>query len=185
MEKNLGKNVLTDFPYRKSYYITHPWVFIRDCWDNLRGAWYRITRGIAPVDLWNFDTHLENLIPYGLRWLAEHSHGWPQSEEFPEYEDWENYLRKLADEWEYAFQENVGDKNENEYYDEFHALWKENGISYKDKDGFICHRIEENPETLEIRTKYFAREEEIAQQHMSLQHECFTKLEHIWGSLWD
>jgi hypothetical protein len=32
-----------------------------------------------------------------IHYLADHSNGWPQSKEFPEYSDWQKYLNEMAD----------------------------------------------------------------------------------------
>ena len=185
MKKNPNKNVLTDFPFRPRYYLLHPWKFVRACWHNLQNAWFRVTRGIAPVDLWSFDTHLENIIPYGLRWLAENSHGWPQSEEFPEFKDWANYLYDLADKWDYAFKDWIEYSKENEYYKEYQTIMKKCSKHEKGEDGLSSHWIEKTPEYTAIYEKYRARDEQIIQKYKDLQHECFVLTEHIWHSLWD
>lgn len=185
MKKNKDKNVLIDFTYRKRYYLLRPWKFFKECWINIQNAWYRITRGIAPIDLWSFDTHLENIIPYGLRWLADNSHGWPQSEEFPEFEDWANYLRKLANDWDYAFKDWTEYDKENEYDKDFHSLMESLTHHEKKQDGMWHTWIDETPEYLVLRDKYNAREKEIIEKYKGLRHECFVRLEKIWETLWD
>lgn len=185
MKKNPNKNVLTDFPFCTRYYLLHPWQFVRECWRNLQNAWFRVTRGIAPVDLWSFDTHLENIIPYSLRWLAANSHGWPQSEEFPEFKDWANYLYNLADKWDYAFKDWTEYSKENEYYEEYQTIMEKCHKHEQNEDGLYHSWIEETPEYIIIREKYRARDEQIIQKYKDLQHECFVSIEHIWYSLWD
>ena len=59
-------------------------------------GWQRVTRGFADCDTWNLDMHLLNHMSDTIRYLADHSHGWPQSKEFPEFEDWQKYLREMA-----------------------------------------------------------------------------------------
>lgn len=185
MKKNPDKNVLTDFPFRARYYLLHPWKFVRECWHNLQNAWFRATRGIAPVDLWSFDTHLSNLIPYGLNWLADNSHGWPQSEEFPEYVDWACSLRELAAKWQHAFCDMTDYMKENEYNESFHSLSASLTHHEKGEDGFWRTYIEETPEYLELRDKYFARMSELDEKYKQLQHECWVSLEKVFPSLWD
>ena len=185
MKKNKDKNVLTDFPFCKRYYLLRPWRFIRECWINLTNAWYRATRGIAPVDLWSFDTHLNNIIPYGLRYLADNSHGWPESEEFPTFDDWANHLRALADKWEEAFKDWIEYDEENEYVQPLHTLIKQLKHNDKKEDGFWFTYIDETPEYLELREKYRTRDKEIHAKYEKMQHECFVALEKIWPTLWD
>ena len=185
MNRNPDKNVLTDFPFRLSYYLLRPWKFVRECWHNLQNAWFRITRGIAPVDLWSYDTHLNNQIPYALRWLADNSHGWPQSEQFPEYEDWAEYLRELANKWDYAFMDWVYYGDENEYDKDYHALLDKLTVHEKDSNGFLRSYVKETPELLDLQEKYRAREQELIAKHQRMQHECWAAFEAIFNNLWD
>lgn len=62
----------------------------------------RMRRGFADCDTWNLDTFLIKIIIRGLRHLADTTHGWPQSNEFPTYESWIDYLLSLADKFELA-----------------------------------------------------------------------------------
>ena len=56
----------------------------------------RVTRGFADIDIWNLDYHLLTLLPAMIDQLAKTTHGWPQSDEFPEFKDWQNYLFAIA-----------------------------------------------------------------------------------------
>lgn len=56
----------------------------------------RVTRGFADVDIWNMDMYLLDLLPAMLKQHADNTHGWPQSEQFPEFEDWTNYLHNIT-----------------------------------------------------------------------------------------
>lgn len=62
----------------------------------------RMRRGFADCDTWDFDTFLIKIIIRGLRHLADTTHGWPQSDKFPTYESWIDYLLSLADKFELA-----------------------------------------------------------------------------------
>lgn len=54
-------------------------------------------RGWSDEDLWQFDHHIGQVIAGGLRQLAATTHGYPQGEEFPEFEVWQAYLTGIAD----------------------------------------------------------------------------------------
>jgi len=57
-------------------------------------------RGWCDEDLWNFDHHISRVIIGGFRQLADTTHGWPGTEEFPKFEDWQAFLRQIADDLE-------------------------------------------------------------------------------------
>lgn len=58
-------------------------------------AYQRVTKGAADCDYWDWDHTLLIQFVQGLDWLINNSHGWPGNEEFPEYEDWVAYLKKM------------------------------------------------------------------------------------------
>lgn len=61
--------------------------------SSVRRAGQRVKRGWDETATWSLDTHLGRTLGSQLIALAEVSHGWPQSDEFPEYEDWTAALR--------------------------------------------------------------------------------------------
>ena len=81
------------FSYKKSYYLRHPLVFVREIKVLAQNAWHRMKYGFAWVDLWNMDTYLGKLVPSMLRELAERSCGTPADIEEEEYKA---YLMALA-----------------------------------------------------------------------------------------
>ena len=81
------------FSYKKSYYLRHPLVFVREIKVLAQNAWHRMRYGFAWVDLWNMDTYLGKLVPSMLRELAERSCGTPADIEEEEYKA---YLMALA-----------------------------------------------------------------------------------------
>lgn len=56
----------------------------------------RVLRGWAPRDTWSLDGHLCRVLGAMLDHLAEHTHGWPQGPDFPEFTDWQDALRARA-----------------------------------------------------------------------------------------
>lgn len=52
---------------------------------------------VSEQDTWGFDGYLLVVLENGLRTLAKNAHGWPQSETYPEFEDWLNALNNAAD----------------------------------------------------------------------------------------
>lgn len=89
------RNPLTDFPYRASYYVTHPWKFIKECYWNLRNAWMRVRYGWSFLDVWNTVTWFETVLPEMIRYLADHGNSYPDSM-YSSYEEYAADLRQLA-----------------------------------------------------------------------------------------
>lgn len=93
-----------------------PWRYPRNIKENIENffrnchfAWQRATRGYADCDIWNMDCWLLSLIHDGLIHLADNNYGWPGDDRFPEPEDWDQYLRDMAQKF-YQSDEN------NEFY---------------------------------------------------------------------
>lgn len=57
----------------------------------------RARRGWAPSDTWSLDQHLCRILGEMLEHLADHTHGWPQSDEFPQFADWHTALQRTAE----------------------------------------------------------------------------------------
>lgn len=170
------------FSYSKRYYLTHPWAWFKDLRIGIKNFWHRGRTGWAWVDLWNTDTYLGQLLPNMLEELAERSHGWPQSEEYPTFEDWQCELRVLAkllnilnidvlleqDKFEDAFNEYRAGvpiyplRNLN-FYNEY--------VLTEDE----CKRIDEAP------TKY----ERLAIEDEILRVKLFGRVGKIFRGLWD
>ena len=96
------------FSYKKSYYLTHPFLFVKELWIGAKNAYHRMRYGFAWVDLWNMDTYFAQLVPSMLKELASRSCGTPYGIEEEEYKA---YLMALAHLFEIA---NI-DKYDSEY----------------------------------------------------------------------
>jgi hypothetical protein len=117
------------FPYRPSYLITHPWVWIDNAWDEVRYAWQRVFRGWDDTVCWSIDGYLADMIPQWMRRMQKVAHGWTMdlytdeeieiisnggqvSEEREKalFQEWKNILEEIAVGFE-AYRET----DENEY----------------------------------------------------------------------
>ena len=96
------------FSYKKSYYLTHPFLFMKELWIGARNAHHRMRYGFSWGDVWNMDTYLGKLVPSMLRELATGSCGTPYDTTGEEYKA---YLMALARLFEIA---NI-DKFDEEY----------------------------------------------------------------------
>lgn len=70
-------------------------------------AYQRITRGFSDYDAYDLDSYYLDLFYASLNHLADVSHGWPQSEEFPEFKNWQKYVKDMAMDF-YRANENNG-----------------------------------------------------------------------------
>ena len=60
-------------------------------------AFQRLNRSWDDTATWSLDHHLTLTLGNQLKHLAETTHGWPQSEKYPEFEDWQKALHKNGD----------------------------------------------------------------------------------------
>lgn len=59
-----------------------------------RFATQRVARGWDDKSLWSLDDHLCTTLGAQLTRLADVTHGWPEGDKYPEFEDWQAALRK-------------------------------------------------------------------------------------------
>lgn len=70
--------------------------------DQLAIGKERARHGVARSDTWSFHDYAGIVLANGLRILAEDSHGWPGTEEYPTFESWTEKLNEIADKLEQA-----------------------------------------------------------------------------------
>lgn len=162
-------NVLRQFSYSKRWYLTHPWLFFKDCWINLKNAKMRIVRGWCWPDLWDMSDYLLEILPDMLRTLAAKNVGYPGIEPFETPGKWSAWLYYIANELEES-KEEVYEKH-NEYYDEFMKQFE--------------NYMKDESSTRALDKKYFAREAELASDAQKRIEKCFIELGKHFQSLWD
>ena len=59
-------------------------------------AYQRITRGYCDADTYDLDSYYLDLFHATINHLADTTHGYPGTEEFPTPEAWDKYLRDMA-----------------------------------------------------------------------------------------
>ena len=180
------KNKMSVFTwsYRPRYYLLRPWKWFNELYWNCRNFIHRGKYGFAYVDVWGMDEYLLMLIPDMLRYLAEHSHGYPGVEPFETPEKYERFLINLAEKFESC--QNNGDDwdSKNEYASSF----------FKQSDE-ICKRLtgdkdydmakEMTPEEQEVRNKYFSRMRELYKENDERVVEAYKELAENHNILWD
>ena len=186
MKKENPLSVWT-FYYRKSYYLMHPWKWIKDLYWNIRNFWHRGRYGYAYTDVWGFCEWYPRIGAEVLRYLAEHHHGYPGVKPWESAEDWRKYLEYLAnrlqrcaDSMDICF-----GSERNEYKDEFDKSFKCAYIEEKGEDGLIHARYNFTPKEEELHKKYWAREEEIRDADDAYNKETYKWLAEDLGHLWD
>lgn len=148
------------WPYRKSYYLIHPWKWFKHLFQNLRAAYRRIKFGWCYTDVWELGYWLLEILPPMFEYLAANGYGFPGDEEFPTYESWQQWLLKIAQDIRSVQEENV--EKQNEYDEEFHHTHNE-----------------------EIGKKYFQRMIELDKWREEKMVEIFSELARKIPALWD
>lgn len=170
------------FDWAPRYYLTHPWKWFHDLRVGLKNAWHRARCGWAWVDLWNTDCYISKLMENMIEELADRSHGWPQSDEHPEFEDWQTELHVIA---KLLHVLNIDTLMEEEEFDSAFAEYRGGLTIYPLKD-------------MSFYGKYVLTEEECAQidnaetewlrrnaERDILRKKLFIRISEIFDSLWD
>lgn len=139
-------------------------------------AWQRITKGYSDWDLWDLDIFYQYLFNHSINEFADKTWGWPGTKEFPEFEDWQKYLKDMAS----LFKESIeGEESiKNEYWDEYYKKILD------DPNYFKNINKEKNSKEKALQEKYFAREEDIYQYREDCLNKALDMLKHIFGHLW-
>lgn len=132
-------------------------------------AYQRMTRGFCDFDTWDLDNYYLELFYQTLNHLAENTHGWPSSEKFPNFEDWQNYLKELAD---YFYRAN----DTNDFYEHPAEDKWWNDI---EKQGDIIHAESEHTDDMiaEATDLYYKRDNDM--------REGLDKMKEVFWNLWD
>lgn len=172
-------NVFNDFPYSKRYYLTHPWMFFKDCWVNLKNAWMRATKGYCYTDLWNADDWFLEIFPKMLRHLAAEHNAYPGSPPFDTSEKWEHWLIEMAENLEYATSD---PDEENEYSDEFMSMM-DHCREVRKETGAITYELDDVGK--ELRDKYFNRNKELTDLRQEVLEDTMRELGENLRAIWD
>ncbi len=170
------------WPYRRSYYVTHPWEWVAQLWWNLKCAYERAVKGYSERDVIEMYNFILNLIPEMLEDMATGDIGaYPGNEEFDKFEKWQDYLMGLAGEFR-ELREDWGE-SKNEYAEEFYKKLREVRRETRNKN-FVSIEYEEDEEFKELKELYFDRMKELAQQQNEATHKAFADLASNFYALW-
>ena len=188
MKKKQNPLSVWTFSYRKSYYLTHPWKWIKDAYWNVRNFLHRGRYGYAYVDVWNLGDWAPRVIAEALRYLAKHHCGYPAYVPYETPEKWTEHLEYLANQFQRCadFMDGECETDErNEYKDAFYEMCERTHREYKDENGNIVWTSERTPEDNELKDKYFNRCEELAKVDAQYAREVFGFFGEHLGRYWD
>lgn len=171
-------NVLTDFPYRKRYYLTHPWKFFQECWWNLKAALSRATKGHAWRDSAEMDEFLLHLIPSMLRDMAN-GPAYPGIEPFETHEKWEDWCNALADVFE-SVQEENWEEGRNEWQEDWGIAFE---VLHSHPNLTMTHNMTQE-EAKEICKCYWEREKELQSEREKIIQDAYAQLAKYHNMLW-
>ena len=175
------------FPYRKSYYLTHPHKWFKDLYWNVRNFWHRGRYGYAYVDVWNFCDWYPRVAAEALRYLAARNTGYPGVKPWETPEEWRQYLEYMANRLQRCAdsQDICFDEERNEYKDELDKIMHATHHREEHEDGSVSTWNELSEEQEEVRKKYWAREKEIRDADLQYNIETYRWLAENLGHMWD
>lgn len=164
----------------KRYYLTHPWVWVKDLIRNIKDICMRARYGFTWADIWNFDHWFLHVAPQMLHHMAEHGSAYPGREPFTTPEKWHDWLHEMADLLE-SGNEDWQDQH-NEYYEEYindlHNSWER----WKDEDG-LYHST--HKDLSDITKKYLERSTELAKQGDANVRRALSLMGEHFMEIWD
>ena len=159
------KNPLSvwSYPYKKTYYLIHPWKWWYDTYWNIRNWIHRANKGFAYIDCWNFCEYYPRVGAEALRYLARHNSGYPGTKPWNTMEEWREYLEYLANRLQRCAdsQDICFGQERNEYQEELDEIMERRKERTEHEDGSVTISHTLTPEEEEIRKKYWEREKEI------------------------
>lgn len=188
MSKQKNQLSIWTYPYRKTYYLTHPWKWFYDTYWNFRNWIHRANKGFAYIDCWNFCDWYPRVGAEALRYLAHHNSAYPGVSPWETPEKWQAHLEEMANKLQRCadFLDSDCDTDErNEYKKAFYEMCERTHREYKDEKGNIVWTSERTPEDDELRDKYFKRCEELAKVDRQYTREVFGFLGENLGRYWD
>lgn len=178
----MNKMSVFTFGYRPSYYLRKPWRFFHDLYCGFRNFIHRGKYGFAYSDVWAMDEYLLDVIPLMLRYLAEHSHGYPGVEPFETPEKYTEWLIQLAEKFENC---SIDYDEKNEYSEAFRKQADDIMKRNIDKDKPFDMAQEMTTEEKIIRNKYFDRMETLSKEQNKNILDAYTELAAHHDILWD
>ena len=182
------KNVLLDFPATKRFYLTHPWVFIKDCFRNLRSAWERATKGYCRADLYEMCDWMLDTLGDAFSAFADENFGYPDREPFKDFDSWQAWIRKTANTFHNATDHALEERNE--YKEEFDKyLFGLKWSSEPDPEHSTLRTLKMESslppdEEKSIRDRYWNRDNELRDERTETLKQTFNEIADNFFDLW-
>ena len=175
------------FPYRKSYYLTHPWKWWHDFYWSIRNFIHRGRYGFAYSDVWNWYWWWATAGAEALRYLAKHHKGYPAYKPWETPEKWTEYLNDLADKLDWCVEANELGYHEdlNPFEAARKAVLARCTVHGKDENGYYFTRLETTPEDEDVLNMWRSMEEDLTQEDIKKTAEIFTEIGRNLGRFWD
>ena len=172
------------FPYRKTYYLTHPWKWFYDLYWNIRNFIHRGKYGFAYIDAWNFGYWWPKVGAEALKYIAEHGSGYPGVEPWDTHEKWKAHLLRTYEQLNWCAK-SFDDIDKNEYSEAMDEIYKRCHREKDNDDGTVSTWLEMTPEDKEIRDKYFEKIKEDQEKADKRRIEIFTQIGQNISRYWD
>lgn len=184
MVKNIVKNSVFNYSYSKRYYLTHPWKWIKEFFQNCYHGWRRAIYGWTWEDCWNFDSWFCTVVPQLLKHLADYGCGYP-GEPFDTPEKWHDWLYKMAHRIE-RLEYDDWMEDLNEYSEDYIKTFEDDAYEEEHPDWpFLTTTYNSSLSKEEIRKKYYERCAEIHKTRQQALEEVFLELGRNFDCLWD
>ena len=171
----MNLNIFT-WPYRKRYYLTHPWEWFRTLFRNIRAAFQRIRCGYCSYDVYDLDHWLLDILPPMLRDIANSEIGaYPGIEPFETPEKWKAWLLDLAARFEELQTDWAETRNE---YEEEHSK------ALNDARVIQGNVIQYGDIPQELHDKWLARIQELNEEQQKATVEAFKIMSEHFYQLW-
>lgn len=169
-------------PYSKKYLITHPWLWFKCTWRNIRDAWRRSVYGWTYGDVWDWDHWFARVVPDMLRYMADHGSAYPGHPPFETPEKWHDWLHEMAHLIETA--DEAWQDEHNEYYKEYMEHIMDNWEPIVTDENGVCHH-QTTKEPPEIHKQYMKRSQELAKEGEDNVRRALTLIGEHFHNLWD
>lgn len=174
------------YPYRKTYYLTHPWAWIKETYWNFRNWWHRGKYGFAYVDAWNWCDWWTKVGAKAIKYLADNGHGYPGVLPWETQDVWKDYLYDVAADLEWCSKScDFDGEEDNEYYKAFKRAMDKAWHETKDENGFIKITYDLSPEDEEIKDNYFNKIKKLTKENELKREKILGEIGRNLPRFWD
>ena len=167
------------FAYKPSYYVKHPFKWIKDIYWNFRNFIHRGRYGYAYTDVWNWCSWFPTVGAEALRYLAKHGDSYPSVSPWETPKKWKSYLMEMANNLEWCRTcceiAPAHHEKQNQYFQAMNEMRKRHPI----------RRLDATENDIALIKKYWDREEELSKQDIEECVSIFSEIGKNLGRFWD